>query len=99
MLEAKDLEKKDVNVLCMGKSDPYAVISVGAQEYKTKIIDGSVDPKWDFWCEVYIFCGFKYLYCLNFFETIHFKFHMITFLLSSTFSVLYPGSLSTASGY
>lgn len=52
VVEAKDLEKKDCNVLGIGKSDPYAVVRVGAQEYKTKIVDGSIDPKWDFWCEV-----------------------------------------------
>lgn len=56
MVEAKDLEKKDCNVLGIGKSDPYAVVRVGAQEYKTKIVGGNVDPKWDFWCEVF---GFK----------------------------------------
>lgn len=53
--EAKDLEKRDCNVLGIGKSDPYAVIRVGPQEYKTKVIDGTTDPKWDFWCEVAIF--------------------------------------------
>ena len=41
-------------MLGKGKSDPYAVITVGAQEFKTKTIDNTVDPKWDFWCEVYI---------------------------------------------
>lgn len=51
-MEAKNLEKKDCNVLGIGKSDPYAVVRVGAQEYKTKIVDGTVDPKWDYWCEV-----------------------------------------------
>lgn len=52
VVEAKDLMKKDIGVLGKGKSDPYAVIQVGAQEFRTKIIDNTVNPKWDFWCEV-----------------------------------------------
>ncbi|XP_044750595.1 extended synaptotagmin-2-like isoform X2 [Coccinella septempunctata] len=48
--EAKDLERRDVT----GKSDPYAVFSVGAQEYKTSVIKRSLNPKWDEWCEFVI---------------------------------------------
>lgn len=44
--------KKDIGMLGKGKSDPYAVINVGAQEFRTKTIDNTVNPKWDFWCEV-----------------------------------------------
>ncbi|CAH0557885.1 unnamed protein product [Brassicogethes aeneus] len=51
VFEAKHLMKKDISVLGKGKSDPYAVLTVGAQEFKTKVIDNSVDPKWDYWCE------------------------------------------------
>lgn len=46
--------KKDISVLGKGKSDPYAIINVGAQEFKTQIIDNNVNPKWDYWCEVRI---------------------------------------------
>lgn len=46
--EGKDLERRDVT----GKSDPYAVFTVGAQEYKTSVINRSLNPKWDEWCEV-----------------------------------------------
>lgn len=35
-----------------GKSDPYAIITVGAQQWKTKHIDNEVNPRWNFWCEV-----------------------------------------------
>ncbi|KAK9888894.1 hypothetical protein WA026_001115 [Henosepilachna vigintioctopunctata] len=49
--EAKHLMKKDISMLGKGKSDPYAVINVGAQEYKTSVVKNSLDPKWDFWCE------------------------------------------------
>lgn len=52
MVQAKHLMKKDIGVLGKGKSDPYAIISVGAQEFRTKTIDNTVDPKWDYWCEV-----------------------------------------------
>lgn len=44
--------KKDIGMLGKGKSDPYAVINVGAEEFRTKTIDNTVNPKWDFWCEV-----------------------------------------------
>ncbi|XP_016838041.1 extended synaptotagmin-1 isoform X2 [Nasonia vitripennis] len=51
VVQAKHLMKKDIGMLGKGKSDPYAVITVGAQEFKTKTIDNTVDPKWDYWCE------------------------------------------------
>ncbi|XP_055847648.1 extended synaptotagmin-2 isoform X2 [Episyrphus balteatus] len=54
VVEAKDLMKKDISVLGKGKSDPYAVINVGAQEFKTQTIDNTVNPKWDFWCEAVV---------------------------------------------
>lgn len=52
VVEAKNLMKKDISVLGKGKSDPYAIINVGAQEFRTQIIDNNVNPKWDYWCEV-----------------------------------------------
>ncbi|XP_068157204.1 extended synaptotagmin-2 isoform X2 [Drosophila tropicalis] len=54
VVEAKDLMKKDISVLGKGKSDPYAIINVGAQEFKTQIIDNNVNPKWDYWCEAVV---------------------------------------------
>ncbi|XP_076645887.1 extended synaptotagmin-like protein 2 isoform X2 [Halictus rubicundus] len=51
VVEAKHLMKKDISVLGKGKSDPYAIINVGAQEFRTKTIDNTVNPKWDYWCE------------------------------------------------
>ncbi|XP_070155896.1 extended synaptotagmin-2 isoform X2 [Polyergus mexicanus] len=51
VVEAKHLMKKDIGMLGKGKSDPYAIINVGAQEFRTKTIDNTVNPKWDFWCE------------------------------------------------
>ncbi|XP_022211515.2 extended synaptotagmin-2 isoform X3 [Drosophila obscura] len=55
VVEAKDLMKKDISMLGKGKSDPYAIINVGAQEFKTQIIDNNVNPKWDYWCEATVF--------------------------------------------
>lgn len=52
VVEAKDLMKKDIGVLGKGKSDPYAIVTVGAQQFRTQTIDNTVNPKWDFWCEV-----------------------------------------------
>lgn len=51
VVEAKQLMKMD-RVLGIGKSDPYAIVTVGSQEFRTKTIYNTVNPKWDFYCEV-----------------------------------------------
>ncbi|XP_035429623.2 extended synaptotagmin-1 isoform X3 [Spodoptera frugiperda] len=51
LVQAQNLMKKDVSMIGKGKSDPYAIITVGAQQWKTKHIDNNVNPRWDFWCE------------------------------------------------
>ncbi|XP_063707613.1 extended synaptotagmin-2 isoform X3 [Culicoides brevitarsis] len=51
LVEAKNLMKMDIGMLGKGKSDPYAIISVGAQQFKTATINNTVNPKWDYWCE------------------------------------------------
>lgn len=38
-----------------GKSDPYVIITLGAQQYKTPTINHELNPKWDYWCEVKYF--------------------------------------------
>lgn len=48
VVEAKRLMGKDIT----GKSDPYVIFSVGAQQIKTHVVNQSLNPKWDFWCEV-----------------------------------------------
>ncbi|CAG7726678.1 unnamed protein product [Allacma fusca] len=53
-IEAKNLLKKDVGVLGTGKSDPYVVLSVGAQQHKSKIINNTVNPKWEYYCEMVV---------------------------------------------
>lgn len=52
VVQAIKLMKKDIGMLGKGKSDPYVVVSLGAQEFRSKTIDNTVNPKWDFWCEV-----------------------------------------------
>ncbi|XP_050673440.1 extended synaptotagmin-1 isoform X9 [Leptidea sinapis] len=51
LVQAQNLMKKDVSMLGKGKSDPYAIITVGAQQWKTKHIDNDVNPRWEYWCE------------------------------------------------
>ncbi|XP_063931939.1 extended synaptotagmin-2-like isoform X2 [Zophobas morio] len=50
VFEAKDLMAKDIT----GKSDPYTILYVGAQERRTNVINQSLNPKWDYWCEFVI---------------------------------------------
>lgn len=53
----------DIGMLGKGKSDPYALVTVGAQQFRTQIINNTVSPKWDYWCEVRPL--FIYLQVLN----------------------------------
>ena len=46
LLKAEKLVKKDVGVLGMGKSDPYATLSVGSRRVKSDRIDNTVNPEW-----------------------------------------------------
>ncbi|XP_037537331.1 extended synaptotagmin-2 [Nematolebias whitei] len=51
-IEAQDLLSKDkiLGGLIKGKSDPYGVVRVGADIYKSKVIQENLNPKWN---EVY----------------------------------------------
>ncbi|MEQ2264199.1 hypothetical protein XENORESO_012234 [Xenotaenia resolanae] len=53
-LEAQDLVSKDkfLKGLVKGKSDPYGILRLGTQEFKSKVIKENLNPKWD---EVYEF--------------------------------------------
>ena len=43
LIKAKDLIKTDI----VGKSDPYALVRHGSQEYKTPTVKNSQEPQWD----------------------------------------------------
>jgi len=43
VVEARNLMAMDIN----GKSDPYVVLSVGNETFKTKIIDSNLNPVWN----------------------------------------------------
>ncbi|KAK7485817.1 hypothetical protein BaRGS_00022917, partial [Batillaria attramentaria] len=47
VIEAKDLKKADIGLTGKGKSDPYAIVTVGAQKEQTRVIDDTVEPIWD----------------------------------------------------
>ncbi|XP_021349664.1 extended synaptotagmin-2-like isoform X3 [Mizuhopecten yessoensis] len=47
VLGAKDLIRADIGFAKKGKSDPYAVIKVGAKKFKTKVINNTINPEWN----------------------------------------------------
>lgn len=80
-MEAKNLMKKDISVLGKGKSDPYAIVTVGAQQFRTQTIDNNVNPKWDYWCEVKTFRFFLFHVMSVFRLTVFFFKFLFDFLL------------------
>lgn len=53
-MEAQTLVAKDkmMGGLIKGKSDPYAKINVGEFAFKSKVIDGNLNPVWNEMYEV-----------------------------------------------
>ncbi|KAK7092651.1 extended synaptotagmin-2-like isoform X3 [Littorina saxatilis] len=47
VIEARDLKKADIGLTGKGKSDPYTIVTVGAQSFQTRVIDNTVSPVWD----------------------------------------------------
>ncbi|KAG1680236.1 Extended synaptotagmin-2 [Nymphon striatum] len=54
VIEARALRKADISLTGKGKSDPFAVITVGAQTFQTNVIDDTVEPFWNFSCEAIV---------------------------------------------
>lgn len=54
VIEAKNLRKADVGMLGMGKSDPYCNITIGDHEFTTKVIQNTINPKWNYICEAVV---------------------------------------------
>uniref|UniRef100_A0A158R441 Extended synaptotagmin-2 n=1 Tax=Syphacia muris TaxID=451379 RepID=A0A158R441_9BILA len=47
IIEAKDLENRDISFIRKGLSDPYCEIQVGAQYFKTRTINNNLNPVWN----------------------------------------------------
>ncbi|KAJ7365620.1 Extended synaptotagmin-3 [Desmophyllum pertusum] len=54
VVEARDLTAKDFGLLKKGKSDPYAVIRIGAQSFRTKVIENNLNPEWNETFEAFV---------------------------------------------
>ena len=48
-LEAQDLEGKDqfLGGLIKAKSDPYGVLQIGTQQFRSRTIKANLHPKWN----------------------------------------------------
>ncbi|GMR42149.1 hypothetical protein PMAYCL1PPCAC_12344 [Pristionchus mayeri] len=47
IIEARNLENRDISFIQKGKSDPYCEIQVGSQFFKTRTIDNDLNPVWN----------------------------------------------------
>ncbi|KHN78918.1 Extended synaptotagmin-2 [Toxocara canis] len=54
IIEAKNLENRDITFLKKGKSDPYVEIQVGSQFFKTRTIDNDLNPVWNEYFEAVV---------------------------------------------
>ncbi|CAB3402497.1 unnamed protein product [Caenorhabditis bovis] len=54
IIEAKNLENRDISFIKKGKSDPYCEIQVGAQFFKTRTIDNDLNPIWNEYFEAVV---------------------------------------------
>lgn len=54
VVEAKNLIAKDIGFVKKGKSDPYAIIRIGAQSFRTKVISNDLNPEWNETFEAFV---------------------------------------------
>lgn len=54
VVEARNLTAKDFGLVKKGKSDPYAIIRIGAQSFRTKVINNNLNPEWDETFEAFV---------------------------------------------
>lgn len=54
LIEAKNLENRDISFIKKGKSDPYCEVQVGAQFFKTRTIDNDLNPVWNEYFEAVV---------------------------------------------
>ncbi|KJH46599.1 C2 domain protein, partial [Dictyocaulus viviparus] len=54
VIEAKNLENRDISFIRKGKSDPYCEIQVGSQFLKTRTIDNDLNPVWNEYFEAVV---------------------------------------------
>ncbi|XP_076336655.1 extended synaptotagmin-2-like isoform X2 [Tachypleus tridentatus] len=54
VIAGKDLKKADVGMFGLGSSDPYAVVKVGSQEFRTSVVENSINPQWNYYCEAVV---------------------------------------------
>ncbi|XP_078581426.1 extended synaptotagmin-2-like isoform X7 [Branchiostoma floridae x Branchiostoma japonicum] len=52
--EAKELMRADVGFMKKGKSDPYCTLQVGAQSFRSKTIENSLEPRWNEYYEAVV---------------------------------------------
>jgi Ca2+-dependent lipid-binding protein len=54
IVEAKNLENKDVSFITKDKSDPYCELQLGSQLFKTRTINNNLNPKFDEYFEAVV---------------------------------------------
>lgn len=54
VVEARNLTAKDIGLVKKGKSDPYTIIRVGAQSFRTKVISNNLNPEWNETFEAFV---------------------------------------------
>lgn len=54
VVEARNLTAKDFGLVKKGKSDPYAIIRIGAQSFRTKVIGNNLNPEWNETFEAFV---------------------------------------------